>query len=120
GTTLMGLLVIAVTFGLHDPYQSRATLTFFLVLTAPLIFLSRRMSWLAIRWLRRRGYNQTHAIVVGTGRVARKTARALRRASWMGIKNIGFVEDRPTEWTSDLDILGTTTDLPRLVQKYQV
>src|SRR5262245_57314809 len=30
GTILMGLLVIAVTFGLHDPYQSRATLVFFL------------------------------------------------------------------------------------------
>jgi Undecaprenyl-phosphate glucose phosphotransferase len=120
GAILMGLLVIAVTFGLHDPYQSRATLVIFVGLTAPLMFLSRRLSWLAIRWLRKQGYNQTHAIVVGTGRVARKTARALRRASWMGIKTIGFVEDRPSEWSSDLDILGTTADLPGLVEKYQV
>lgn len=120
GTFLMGLLVIAATFGLHDPYQSRATLGIFLLLTAVLVFLSRRFTWMAIRWLRTRGYNQTQAIVVGTGRVARKTARALRRASWMGIKNIGFVEDSPSHWTSDLDILGTTSDLPQLVQKYQV
>ena len=40
--------------------------------------------------------------------------------SWLGIKNIGFVEDQPTRWTSDLDILGTPADLPRLIDKYQV
>jgi exopolysaccharide biosynthesis polyprenyl glycosylphosphotransferase len=70
--------------------------------------------------MRRRGYNQSFAIIVGTGRVARKTAKALRHASWMGIKNIGYVEDRTTKFTSDLDILGTTADLPRLIEKYHV
>src|SRR4029077_7040397 len=55
-----------------------------------------------------------------TGRVARKAARSLRLTSWLGIKNIGFVEDQPTRWTSDLDILGTTADLPRLIDKYHV
>ena len=34
GTALMGLLVIAATFGLHDPYESRATLLLFFGLTA--------------------------------------------------------------------------------------
>ena len=61
-----------------------------------------------------------HAVVVGTGRVARKTARSLRRASWMGIKNIGFVEDQPNRWTADLDILGTFADLPAIIQRYNV
>ncbi len=44
----------------------------------------------------------------------------MRLTSWLGIKNIGFVEDQPTRWASDLDILGTTLDLPRLIEKYQV
>jgi Undecaprenyl-phosphate glucose phosphotransferase len=120
GTLLMFLLVIASLFNLRDPYESRAALLLFPVLSAMLILVQRRLAWAAVRWLRRHGYNQTFAIIVGTGRVARNTARALRRASWMGIKPLGFVEDQPSRWTSDLDILGTTADLPALVEKYQV
>src|SRR6202023_1421168 len=73
-----------------------------------------------IRYLRSCGYNQSRAIIVGTGRVARKTAWALRHASWMGLRNLGFVEDQPNRWTSDLDILGTTADLPLLISKYGI
>jgi len=120
GIALMGLLVIAATFGLHDGYDSRATMALFLALTGVTILATRRLSWSAIRWLRRRGYNQTQSVIVGAGRVARRTARILRQASWLGVKNIGFVEDRPTRWSSDLDILGTSADLPRLVERYRI
>jgi Undecaprenyl-phosphate glucose phosphotransferase len=120
GTALMVLLVIAATFGMQDPYESRATMALFAVLAGSMILGARRMSWFAIGWLRSRGYNQARALTVGTGRVARKTARGLRLASWIGIKNVGFVEDQPSRWTSDLDILGTIADLPALIEKYQV
>jgi Undecaprenyl-phosphate glucose phosphotransferase len=120
GTVLLSLLVMATTFYLHDPYESRATMLLFSVLTASSVLTARRLSWAAIRALRRRGYNQTLAVIVGTGRVARKTAWALRHASWIGIKTIGFVEDQPNRWTGDLNILGTTADLPQLIQQYGV
>jgi len=120
GIAFMGLLVIAVTFGLRDPYQSRASIAVFLLLCPPLILCQRRLAWMFIRWLRSHGFNQTQAIIVGTGRVARKTARSLRRASWMGIKVVGFVEDRPTPFVSDLDVLGPPSELPHLIQRYQV
>ena len=38
----------------------------------------------------------------------------------MGFRNIGFIEDKPTRWTSDLDILGSVTDLPVLIDKYNI
>jgi Undecaprenyl-phosphate glucose phosphotransferase len=120
GTGLMILFVVAATFGLHNPYESRATFGLFFCLSVVLILLARRLSWWGVHWLRRRGYNQTQALIVGTGRVARKTARSLRQTSWLGIKSVGHVEDQPTHWTSDLDILGTFADLPRLVAKYRV
>jgi Undecaprenyl-phosphate glucose phosphotransferase len=120
GTALLGLFAIAATFSLQDQYESRLTMAIFLMLTASFVFTWRRLSWGAVRWLRRRGFNQTHAIIVGTGRVARKTARALRQASWMGIKTIGFVEDQPNRWANDLDILGRAADLPELIAKYNV
>jgi Undecaprenyl-phosphate glucose phosphotransferase len=120
GTALLSLLVMATTFYLHDPYESRATMVIFSLLAGLSVLVARRLSWSAIRQLRSRGFNQTHAAIVGTGRVARKTALALRRASWMGIRTIGFVEDRQDRWTSDLNLLGTFADLPDLIKKYRI
>jgi Undecaprenyl-phosphate glucose phosphotransferase len=120
GTALMGLFVVAATFGLHNSYESRSAILLFVGLTMALILVFRRLSWMAVHWLRRRGYNQTQTLIVGTGRVARKTSRSLRHTSWLGFKNVGYIEDEPSRWTSDLDILGAIADLPRLVQKYHV
>jgi Undecaprenyl-phosphate glucose phosphotransferase len=120
GTGLLTLVVVAVIFCLRDPYESRPTLFLFAPLAAGGVLVTRRASWAAIRHLRSHGYNQMHAVIVGTGRVARKTARSLRRASWMGIRTVGFVEDQPSRWTADLDILGTFADLPAIIQKYNV
>jgi Undecaprenyl-phosphate glucose phosphotransferase len=120
GVALISLLMMAATFYLHHPYESRGSMILFSVLTMVLLLGMRRSSWTAIRWLRRRGYNQTCALIVGTGRVARNTARYLRRATWLGIKPLGFIEDQPSSWSEDLDILGGTSDLPMLVEKYRV
>jgi Undecaprenyl-phosphate glucose phosphotransferase len=120
GTFLLSLLVLATTFFRQDHYESRATMLLFSGITAASVLLGRRISWFIIRSLRRWGYNESRCIIVGTGRVARKTAWALRHASWMGIRNLGFVEDQPNRWTEDLDILGTTADLPKLIEKYAV
>jgi Undecaprenyl-phosphate glucose phosphotransferase len=111
---------MAITFYLHDPYESRITMLMFSGLTAVGLLSARRLSWIAIRRLRSQGYNQTRALIVGTGRVARKTARTLRRISWLGIRNVGFVEDHPSLWTNDLDIIGRTADLPQLISKYSI
>jgi Undecaprenyl-phosphate glucose phosphotransferase len=120
GTALLSLLVMASAFYLHDQYESRGMMVLFSMLSATGVLTVRRMSWAAIRTLRSQGYNQSFAVIVGTGRVARKTARAIRSASWMGIKNLGFVEDHPNHWAGDLNILGTIADLPVLIQKYRV
>jgi Undecaprenyl-phosphate glucose phosphotransferase len=120
GTVLMSLLVMATTFYRHDPYESRITMVLFSVLTAMWVLTARRLTWLTIRQLRSRGFNQTQAVIVGTGRVARQTARALNRVNWLGIKNIGFIEDHPNRWTDDLNILGTSVDLPTLIEKYEI
>jgi Undecaprenyl-phosphate glucose phosphotransferase len=120
GVVLISLLMMATTFYLHHHYESRGSMLLFSALTMFLLLAMRRSSWTAIRWLRRRGYNQTYALIVGTGRVARNTARYLRRAGWLGIKPLGFIEDQPSNWCEDLDILGGTADLPALVEKYRV
>lgn len=120
GIPLLVLLITGVGFYLQDPYVSRGAMTIFAGIAFLSVLLFRRLTWGLIHWLRRRGYNPSFSVIVGTGRIARKTAKALQTADWMGIRNVGFIEDNPTRWSSDLDILGTVADLPNLIQKYHI
>jgi Undecaprenyl-phosphate glucose phosphotransferase len=120
GSLLLSLLVMATIFFLHDPYESRATILLFWLLSVVLVIVGRRAAWAVIRTLRSRGYNQTYSIIVGAGRAARKMARAVQRVSWLGIKNIGFVEEQTNRLSGDLDVLGGFADLPELIEKYGV
>jgi Undecaprenyl-phosphate glucose phosphotransferase len=120
GTCLLLLFVMAALFALHDPYETRATIGLFAVLTAGSILLARRLGWGLVRTLRSRGYNQTFSLIVGAGRCARRLARTLRRTSWLGIRNVGFVEERRHALSADLDVLGGFADLPELITRYGV
>jgi len=120
GTFLLVLLVLTAVFFRQEHAESRATILIFYSLVTGLVLTARRATWQTLRALRRRGYNQVPAIIVGTGRVARKTARALRHASWTGMRCIGFVDSKPNRHVADLHILGTLDDLPRLVREHRV
>src|SRR5262249_35611185 len=120
GVTLLMLLVLATVFYVRDAYESRLVMLVFYALAGALVLVARRASWQTIRRLRRQGYNRMPALIVGTGRVARKTARALRHASWTGMYALGFIEDQPSRWTSDLRILGSIDDLPDLIERYHI
>ncbi len=120
GSLLLALLVMARIFFLHDAYESCAGILIFWILSVVLVLIGRRMAWAVIRTLRSHGYNQTFSIIVGAGRAARKMARALQRVNWLGIKNIGFVDEQTNRLSGDLDVLGSFADLPELIQKYGV
>jgi Undecaprenyl-phosphate glucose phosphotransferase len=120
GTALLSLLLLATLFLRKDEYASRATLLLFFALTGAGILVFRRISWAGVRALRSGGYNQSFALIVGSGRVARKTASALGQASWMGIRNVGFVDSNPSPLAEDLDLLGGFSDLPALIARYQI
>jgi Undecaprenyl-phosphate glucose phosphotransferase len=120
GTALLSLFAMATIFFLQDRYESRLTMLLFSVLTATSILLARRLGWAIIRTLRARGYNQTFSVIVGTGRSARRLNGSLMRVGWLGIRNVGFVEDHVHPYSSDLDVLGGFDDLPELIRKYQI
>jgi Undecaprenyl-phosphate glucose phosphotransferase len=120
GIPLLVLLMTGAAFFLQDEYVSRMAMALFAGLAFGGVLVTRRLTWWAVHQFRRRGYNPSFTVIVGTGRTARKTAAALRSATWMGFRNVGFIEDNPTRWSSDLDILGGVPDLPVLIRKYRV
>ena len=65
---------------------------------------------LALRFLRRRGYNLRHICIVGAGDLGREVVLRLRRAPWTGLHLLGFYDDAPELAASTVDgvpVLGT-------------
>lgn len=121
GVALMGLAVIATIFYQQQHYHSRLAMAIFLAGSVFGILTARRFSWVAVRRLRARGVNQSHALIIGTGRLARRTVRTLRALSWSGIQSVGYVEDENHRGPSaDLPVVGNIAELPELVQKYHI
>src|SRR5881394_511992 len=79
GNLPLVVILALVTFRTAGMYEVHRMRRFRAVLAA------RRAGWAVLRHLRSRGINQSHALIVGTGRLARRTARTLRAASWTGI-----------------------------------
>lgn len=120
GVALLTLLVVAITFAMQSPYRPRMMFALFAPFAVLAIVLARRLSWFALGRLRARGFNQSHAIIVGTGRLARTTARTLEAASWMGIQTVAFVDEEPGRHEMDLPVVGPISELPRLVEELHV
>ncbi|MCU0702982.1 MAG: undecaprenyl-phosphate glucose phosphotransferase [Fimbriiglobus sp.] len=122
GVILTTLLTALVAFALRYEYESRIAFALFAVLAALGVLAARRLSWFTLGRLRARGINQSHALIVGTGRLARRTARTLRASSWTGIQTVAYVEDDPdTHQTHcDIPVIGPIADLPALVQKHHI
>src|SRR5262245_43673877 len=121
GVALMALLVMATSFARQAQYESRGAMVMFGAWTLVSIVVARRICWSCVRRLRTRGVNQSHALIVGTGRLARRTVRTLRVVRWSGIRPVGYVEDESHRNSgADLPVLGTIADLPALVEKHHI
>lgn len=122
GVVLTTLLTAVVAFALRYEYESRLAFALFAGLAFAGVLAARRLTWFAIGRLRARGFNQSHALIVGTGRLARRTARTLHQSSWTGIQTVAYVEDDPTRHQRhcDIPVIGPIGDLPRLVAEHHI
>lgn len=121
GVALTALFVMATSFARQAQYESRGAMVMFAFGTLFGLLVVRRMSWTGMRRLRARGVNQSHALVVGTGRLARRTVRTLHAVNWSGIQPVGYVEDEGHRSAgADLPVLGTIAELPELVEKHHI
>ncbi|MFO0806807.1 MAG: undecaprenyl-phosphate glucose phosphotransferase [Gemmataceae bacterium] len=120
GVGLLAVLVMATSFARQAHYESRAIMALFAGGTLIGVVAARRLSWTTLRRLRARGVNQSHALIVGTGRLARQTARTLRHVRWTGIRTVGFVEDDPVKIPTDIPVVGKIAELAELVERHHI
>lgn len=116
----MGLWLLLLLLTDFTTTHSHWFVAWFVIITTLVLFGFRRLWWLIIGSLRAQGYNPTPVLIVGTGRVARRAARAISGAGWTGMHVFGFIEDENRHWANDLTIVGRLADLPELVLKHGI
>jgi Undecaprenyl-phosphate glucose phosphotransferase len=122
-------IVAIVTIVLIDyalPYSNKISRQFILtyaVVGSACFAVFRGLVRLTLRYLRRRGWNQRHAAIIGSGRNAQRLAHALLKNTWTGVRIAYFVDDpqpdRPTELRG-VPVRGPIADLRRIVDSQPV
>jgi Undecaprenyl-phosphate glucose phosphotransferase len=103
------VLVAGMTFLFHGYEYSRLVILIFWVASIVTVSLSRAAFREALRFDRRRGYNQRYAVVVGGGEPAAEVLRVLRRRRDTGIEVLGLLSDKreaeggPVRWLGGLE-----------------
>ena len=87
------MLIVMIYYTSAGPF-TRGMLALFLPLLMAGLIVERGSYRSLLRFMRRRGWNLRHALIVGTGRLGQLTYLRLQRNSWTGIRVAGFIEVR--------------------------
>ncbi|RPH82066.1 MAG: undecaprenyl-phosphate glucose phosphotransferase [Nitrospiraceae bacterium] len=118
--TLSVLILVAVTFFLKQFEYSRLVLLYFWLFNLVVLGFSRMVFREGLRLLRRQGYNQRHALVIGTSRLGRRVVEALNRHPELGVKVQGYLTSDHTrvgEVIDGIPLYGTYGNVVVHVQK---
>lgn len=91
------------------------------IILPAMLGVERGIFRLALRSIRRRGWNLRHVAIIGTGRLAKVTCRTLERNTWTGIHVAYFIshQDKNTGPSQLLGrpVLGGLSDLESVLDK---
>jgi exopolysaccharide biosynthesis polyprenyl glycosylphosphotransferase len=115
--TVATLILIAVSFFvfLQTFEFSRLVFLYFWTLSIATLALARGAFREGLRLLRRRGYNQRHALIVGAGDLAARLVSALRQHPELGIRVVGLLAEEDGCGVNGLQVLGRYEDMGRVV-----
>ncbi len=88
-----GLLLLAFMFKATEDY-SRLVISTWFVLAPLMMSISRFVSRNVLHFLRNKGWNSRSAAVLGANEQGLQFAKTLNNARWMGLKFVGFYDDR--------------------------
>jgi len=70
--------------------------------------------------LRSRGVGRDNVLIIGSGEVARTIAEKIRWSPQLGYNIVGAVNGAPGAMVGDVPIIGTTGQIPELIDEYEV
>lgn len=119
------LVGITLTYFLLDVRFSRGVLLFWAVSSVATISAARISSRLALRILRRRGYNLRHVVVVGTGSLAERILRTVESQASLGLRSVGVVAtdddaERIGQCVLGVPVVGSVSDISAILRQLNV
>lgn len=118
-----GALLFAAMFALKYHHVSRLLTAMFVISAAVLISIERIAVRLIARYVRSKGYNVRHLIIVGSGTRAKAIATAIEEHKHWGLHLLGFVSDNPKLQGRDINgypVLGKNGDILNLLNQHVV
>jgi Undecaprenyl-phosphate glucose phosphotransferase len=120
-STLGALVLVAImTFVFRGYEYSRVVIALFWVQSIVAVSFSRAVFREALRFARRRGYNQRYAIVVGGGEPAAEVLRVLERRRDVGIRVLGLLSDKADTPGIEAPRLGGVEEIRAVLDRQQV
>lgn len=124
--TLAWMLVLFVLFAFAYTtkmgiYFSRGWIGTWVLLGWGVLVGGRVLLRLALRWLRRHGFNQRRIVVVGGKGLGEELVRRLRVSPWIGLQVAGFFNASPATHTEPgVPILGGLADVAGYVKEESI
>ena len=123
GTTIAILILVSLTFFVRRFEFSRLTFLYFWIICVITLCIERILFRELLRFIRKRGYNLRHALIVGTGNLALDVTDRVHNHPELGIKIRGFLSDDKSQIGNELKgikVLDTCSNIRSIVMDQKI
>ncbi|MBW2308150.1 MAG: undecaprenyl-phosphate glucose phosphotransferase [Deltaproteobacteria bacterium] len=113
-STVALLIFIALVYFIKEYKFSRLVILYFLLINIALLSSFRVLLRCILHFIRRRGYNQRHVLIVGAGDLGQRVLKTIKQTPELGLKVVGFMDQRPDLVGRNLEgiqVLGPIQDI---------
>ncbi|MBW2148598.1 MAG: undecaprenyl-phosphate glucose phosphotransferase [Deltaproteobacteria bacterium] len=113
-STVALLIFIALVYFIKEYKFSRLVILYFLLINIALLSSFRVLLRCVLHFIRRRGYNQRHVLIVGAGDLGQRVLKTIKQTPELGLKVVGFMDQRPDLVGRNLEgiqVLGPIQDI---------
>jgi len=113
-------LIMSVLFVIKQVHISRQFIVLFVVNNIILLTIERSSARMFLRYIRSKGFNIKYVIVIGSGELAEKYLRAIKKNKQLGYVALGVLDDIRKKKIMDVPVLGGLRDLETILKKHFV
>ncbi len=115
-------MTMSVLFIHQQAHLSREAAIYFAGLGLLFLLVERYMVRHMMRYVRRKGYNQKHVLIIGAGVMGREYARKLRNHRNFGYNVIGFLDDKveQNQTVVGVRVLGSCDTLEKVLENRSI
>src|SRR3989338_1727961 len=122
-STFATLILISLTFLFRQYEFSRLTFFYFWLINIVFLSLTRILFRAFLSFIRKKGYNQRFALVVGTEKLGQELVHKLRSHLDLGVQIKGFIANKPDNIGAEIQgtkILGSHLNIRELIKKHGI